>query len=277
VLTALTAFVLAGAGLVAARNGLHAAITADTGATGDAAAAGHVEHRLHGGVVAAIVAVVALIAAVIAVAVDWRGPATHPKPPRTGHGRLFSHAAGVGSLHPTMGHSGQNRWGNLSLASSQTSLAAGTGTAINLYNSVSITPAPGWTIFKQDQGSVGLFNSDKSVIVVAAADAADEPNINQEATASFSAFTQGAGMTNVQQDTSAQAQTIQGNNFQQLLPIAYTGNIQNNQGTEQVEGVWVILFNASTQTLGLLNATSPSDNALGAAAPDFKAMLQSME
>jgi len=277
VLTALTAFVLAGAGLVAARNGLHAAIAADTGAAGDAAAAGHVEHRLHGAVVAAIVAVVVLIAAVIAVAVDWSGPATHPKPPRTGHGGLLSHAAGVGSLHPMMGQSGQNRWGNLSLASSHTSLAAGTATAITLYNSVSITPAPGWTVANQDQGYVNLLNPHKGVIVSAVAAAADRPDINQEATLGISAFINGAGMTNVQQDTSAQVQTIQGNNFQQLLPIAYTGNIQTNQGTTEVEGVFVTLFNSSTRTCGFVNALSSSDDALGAAAPDFKSMLQSME
>jgi hypothetical protein len=277
VLTALTAFVLAGAGLVAARNGLHAAITADTGAAGDAAAAGHVEHRLHGAVVAAIVAVVVLIAAVIAVAVDWSGPATHPKPPRTGHGGLLSHAAGVGSLHPMMGQSGQNPWGNLSLASSHTSLAAGTATAITLYNSVSINPAPGWTVANQDQGTVMLANSDKSVIVAAGADAADRPDINQEATDTFSAYIKGAGMTNVQQDTSAQVQTIQGNNFQQLLPIAYTGNIQNNQGTVEVEGVWATLFNSSTQTAGFFDVLSGSDNALQAATADVKSMLQSME
>ena len=277
VLTALTALVLGIAGLVAARNALHAAITADTGAAGDAPAPGHVEHRLHGAAVAAIVAVVALIAAVIAVAVDWSGPATHPKPPRTGQGGIVPHAASAGSLHPTMGQSGQNRWGNLSLASSQTSLAAGTGTAIRLYNSVSITPAPGWTVANQDQGMVLLVNSGKSVMVAAVAAAADRPDINQEASIGISSFLNGAGMTNVQQDTSAQMQTIQGNNFQQLLPIAYTGNMQTNQGTTEVEGVFVTLFNSSTQTAGFLNALSSSDDALGAAAPDFKSMLQSME
>ena len=123
-----------------------------------------------------------------------------------------------------------------------------------------------------------LANSDKSVMVAAAADAADRPDINQEATSSFSAYINGAGMTNVQQDTSAQVQTIQGgNNFQQGLLIPYTGNIQNNQGTVEVEGVWVTLFNSSTQTAGFLDAVSSSDDALGAAAPDFKSMLESMK
>ncbi|MBV8863196.1 MAG: zinc ribbon domain-containing protein, partial [Mycobacterium sp.] len=94
VLTALTAFVLAGAGLIAVRNGLHAAIAADTSAPGDAAGHPHVEHRLHGAVVAAIVALVVLIAAVVAVAVDWSGSATRPTLPGRGHGGMLSHAAG---------------------------------------------------------------------------------------------------------------------------------------------------------------------------------------
>jgi hypothetical protein len=274
---ALTAFVLAGAGLVAARNGLHAAITADTGAAADAAGAGHVEHRLHGGVVAAIVAVVVLIAAVIVVAVDWSGRATHPKPPKVGPGGVVSHAAGAGFLNPGMGRPSQSRLGNLTLASNTTSLALGSGTAITLYKSVSITPAPGWTVADQDQGTVILANSDKSVIVFAIADAADEPNINQEATAGISAFLKAAGMTNVQQDTSAQVQTIQGTNFQQLLPIGYTGNAQTSQGTSEVEGAFVTLFNSSTQTAGFFDVSSPSDAALQTATSDIKSMLQSME
>jgi len=277
VLTALTAFVLAGAGLVAARNALHAAITADTGTAADATAAGHVDHHMHGAAVAAIVAVVALIAAVIAVTVDLSGPATHPKLPRTGHEGLLSRGAGASPLHPTTGQSGQNPWGNVSLASSRTSLAAGTGTAIPLYNSVSLTPAPGWTIDNQDQGTVALSKRDQGVIVAAGAAAADEPDVNQEAAASFSAYIKGAGMTNVQQDTSAPVQTIQGKNFQQLLPIVYTGNIQTNQGTAQVEGLWLTLFNSSTQTAAFFDVLSGSDDALGATAGDTKAMLQSME
>jgi hypothetical protein len=115
--------------------------------------------------------------------------------------------------------------------------------------------------------------------VAAIAAGADRPDINQEATSSFSAYIQGAGMTNVQQDTSAQVQTIQGNNFQQVLLIAYTGNMQTNQGTTEVGGIWVTLFNSSTQTAGFFGAltSSSSEDAFTAAAPDMKAMLQSME
>jgi hypothetical protein len=277
VLTALAAFVLAGAGLVAVRNGLHAAITADTAATGDAAGPAHVEHRLHGGLVAAIVALVVLIAAVIAVAVDWSGPNTQPNLPRRGHGGILSHAAGVGSLYPMSGQSGQSHWGTLNLVSSQSSLASGTGSAITLYKSVSVTPASGWTVANQDQGTATIANSDKSVIVSAAATAADGGDINQNATAGMNGFIKGSGMTNVQQSPLGPVQTIQGKNFQQMYGVAYTGNIQNNQGTTAVEGIFVTLFNSSTQTVGIFDDLATNDNSLQATESDVKSMLQSME
>jgi hypothetical protein len=274
-LTALTAFVLAGAGLLAARNGLHAAITADTGAPAPVAGTGHVEHRLHGAVVAAVVALVVLIAAAVSLAVVWSSPSTHPKQPRPGG--LVSHASATGLLHPMPGQSGQSRWGSLTLASSHTSLATGTAIAVNLYRSVSITPASGWTIAKQDQGYVILANSDNSVRLFATAGQETGPNINAEATADISAAIQAGGMTNVQQTPAGPVVTIQGNNFQQKYVVTYTGNIQTNQGTEEIEGVWVTLFNSATKTSGFLDIYSPSDQAIGAATNDFVSMLQSMQ
>jgi hypothetical protein len=279
VLTALAAFVLAGAGLLAARNGLHAAMAADT-ATGAEAAAevGAVEHRLHGGVVAAIVAVMVLVAAVISVAVVLSGPGTQPKPPRPGHGRILPRAAAAGVHYPFMGQSGQSRLGSVSLASNTTSLAAGKATtAINLYRSVSITPASGWSVINQDDGFVILGNSDHSVEVSALAGAVDEPDISQESSALINATIRGAGMTNVQQDPSGQVTTIQGNNFQQMLSVTYTGNVQTNQGAVEIQGLWVTFYNSSTQTSGFGNVFSSSEGALEAATNDVVSMLGSME
>ena len=276
VLTALAAFLLAGAGLVAARNALHAAVTADPGAQAAVAEGGHVEHRLHGGVVAAIVAVIVLIAAVISVAVVLGGHSTRTKPPHLGPGGIVSHAAGAGFLHPDVGQPGQSRWGRVHLASNSTSVALGTATAISLYNSVSITPAPGWTVASQGQGYVNLLNPDQNVQLFALAGAADAPDINQEATASINADISALGLTNVQQDTSSQVQTVQGSNFQQALVVGYTGNAQTNQGSQLLGGVWVTLFNSSTQTAGFINFFSPNPQAIEGALSDLKPMLASM-
>ena len=74
VLTMFAGVVLAGAGLLATRGALHTAV--DT-----APEVGHVEHRLHGAVVAALIAVVVIIAAGITAAVVFSGKSTSPKPP----------------------------------------------------------------------------------------------------------------------------------------------------------------------------------------------------
>jgi hypothetical protein len=113
--------------------------------------------------------------------------------------------------------------------------------------------------------------------VGALAGAADQPNITQEASEALSGIIKGAAMTNVQQQPLGPVQTIQGKNFQQLYGIAYTGNIQTNQGTTAVEAIFMTLFNSSTQTAGGLNVLATNDAALQASTSDVKSMLQSME
>ena len=150
VLTALAAFLLAGAGLVAARNALHAALLADAGADAQGTEAPAVEHRLHAGVVTAIVAAVVVIAAVVSVAVALSGPSTRPAPPGEGSsGRIAPHsAAAARSIRPGIGKFDQSPWGKVALASTTTSLAAGAASTINLVNGINMRwlPAPQSTI-----------------------------------------------------------------------------------------------------------------------------------
>ena len=261
VLTTLTAFVLAGAGLLAARNGLHAAMLADTGV---------------GRVVAAIIAVVVLIAATVTAAVVRSGPATHPKPPGRSGGIIPHSAAAAAAIHPAMGRPGGNPLGDLELASTMTTLAVRTATTIDLGNGVTLTPAPGWTVTNQDQGWAVLANRDHSAVFGAGVGMADMPDINQEATASINAYIQSGGITNVQQNRVGQAQTVQGKNFQQALQVNFTGNVQTNQGTSQLYGQWVELFNPSTRLAGFATLQATSADALQAAVPDGGSMLTSM-
>jgi hypothetical protein len=260
--------------LIAACNALHTAMAADAGAKGDAAATTGVAHRLRSGVVTAILAVI--IAVVISGPVVLGHPLTRPMSPRPEHGGIVSPAAGAGVLHPSTGQPGETRWGELSFASNSTSLAVGTGTAINLYHAVSITPASGWTVANQGRGYVNLLNSDKDVQVFAVAGSTNAPDINHEATADISGDIEGNGLINVQQDSVGQVQTVQGNNYQQLVEFAYTANAQSDQGTMQLFGFWVVLFNSSTQTAGFINFFSPDPDALNTATPDFKNMVLSM-
>jgi hypothetical protein len=277
VLTALAAFVLAGTGLVLARNGLHAALAADSYADSGVPADGHVEHRLHGGVVGAVVALIVLVAAVVSGVLAFGGSTAAPKPPKIGPRGLFSHAAPANSVHLTSDQTGQGCSGGVSLASKTIPLAAGTATAINLYRSVSVTPPSGWRVLDHEDNFVILGNGDQSVEVTALAGCADQPDINQESTALINATIKGSGMTNVQQDSSPQLMTIQGKNFQQTLIVGYSGNIQTNQGAQEIEGAWVTLYSGSTQTSGFVNVYSSDDSSLHAASPDVVSMLTSMQ
>jgi hypothetical protein len=211
-------------------------------------------HRLYRGV---LDAVVLLVAAVVGTAV------------------VFS----AGLLHPHAGQFGQSRWGRVAFASSNTSMAAGTATAINLYQGVSITPASGWTASQGQQGSgyVNLQNSDQTAAFYAQAGAADAPDINQQAAELINAVIKANGLTDVQRDPVGQVQTVQsGSNYQQLLEFGYTCDLQTDQGTEQLFGFWVALFNSSTRTMGFVDFNSPSPDALNIAMDDFKSMVSSM-
>jgi hypothetical protein len=278
VLTALAAFLLAGAGLVAARNALHAALLADTGADAQGMQAPAVEHRLHAGVVTAIVTVVVVIAAVVSVAVALSGPSTRPAPPGEGGiGRIAPHsAAAARSIRPGIGKFGQSPWGRVALVSTMTSLAAGTASTINLVDGINMTVAPGWTVVHQGDQSADLFNSYQSAalfVVVAGVDASD---IGQESTSLINQSIQTAGLTNVHQRP-APVQSLQGRNFQQLLEVDYTANIQTDQGTDQIYGGWVTLYNSKTGASGFFNLYADSRNAFEQALADAASMMVSME
>jgi hypothetical protein len=278
VLTALAAFVLAAAGLVAARNALHAALLADTGADAQGTEAPDVEHRLHAGLVTAIVAAVVVIAAVVSVAVALSGPSTRPAPPgEGGSGRIAPHsAAAARSISPGVSEFDQSPWGRVALASTTTSLAAGTAATINLVNGINMTVAPGWTVTHQGQQSADLFNSDQSAALFVVAGGADTSDIVQESASLINQNIQSSGLTNVQQRP-AQLQPLQGKNFQQLLEVDYTANIQTDQGTDQIYGGWVTLFNSTTGASGFFNLYAGSHDAFKAALPDAASMMVSME
>jgi hypothetical protein len=157
-----------------------------------------------------------------------------------------------------------------------TSLAAGTATTINLVNGINITVAPGWTVTHQGQQSADLFNSGQSAALFVLAGGADTSDIGQESTSLINQNIQSSGLTNVQQRP-AQPQPLQGKNFQQLLEVDYTANIQTDQGTDQIYGGWVTLYNSTTGASGFFNLYAESYDAFKAALPDAASMMVSME
>jgi hypothetical protein len=278
VLTTFAAFLLAGAGLAEARDGLHAALQADPGTDAGAPAAAHAEHRLHGGLVAAIVAVIVMIAALFSLAVAMTGEATHRTPPgQGGSGRIAPHrASATGSIHHAIGQLGKSPWGSVALASSTTSLAAGTVTTVNLVDGISMAVAPGWRVTRQGQQSADLVNSDQTAGVFVNAGNANTSDIGQEATFLISHNVQSSGLTNVQQYPT-QPQPLQGSNFKQLLEIDYTADIQTNQGTSEIYGGWVTLYNSTTGMSALFNLYAASSDVFETALQDGAQMMVSME
>lgn len=174
-------------------------------------------------------------------------------------------------------HPGQRHWGTLDLASNASSLAVGDATAIHLYQGVFITPASGWTVAHSGHQSVLLRNGDHTAGILAVADSANAPDINQEATADISADIKGSGLTDVQQVPVGRVQTVRGGStYRQLLEVGYTANLQTDQGTEQIFGFWVALSNPSTRTMGFVDFFSPDPDVLNDATPAFKHMVLSM-
>lgn len=274
VLIALVAFVLAGVGLAAARAALHAALSADDSGAG----AGVVEHRLHAAVVTAIIAVVVIIAAGVTAVVVCSGPAKTPTPPAIGgtYGRARAQASG--SVQPGIFDDGGNPRARVVLASTMTALADTNASTFDFGGGITMTIAPGWTISQQNSGWVAMLNGDKSVGMYAVAGGADTADINSEAALLIKNEIKTVGFTNVQQDQQATVLPVKGGkNFLQSLAIAYTANLQTNQGTQQGYGVWITLFNQSTKTAAFIDADASNLNALQRAySSDIVGMINSM-
>ena len=273
VLIALVAFVLAGVGLGAVRAALHTALSDDDSGPG----AEVVEHRLHAAVVTAIIAVIVIIAAGVTAVVVCSGPAKTPTPPAIGG--TYMPAKALGPRQPGIFDGGGNPHGPVVLASTMTPLADANASTYDFGGGMTITIAPGWTITQQGTGAVDLLNSDKSVAMFAVAGDADTADINSEAALLIKDEIKAVGLTDARQDPQATVLPVKSQNFLQSLPIEYTANLQTNQGTAQVYGVWLTLFNQSTKKAAFFDTfTFSSPDALFAHKnnSDIQSMIGSM-
>lgn len=273
-LTTVVALVLAAAGLLVTRTALGTALAADVKAAVDGGAPARpqpAEHRLHGALVAAIVLVVVIVAAGVTVAIVGTS-STQPKPPSTGG--VVPKAGAAASVQSEL--RGDNVLGGVVLDSTKTSLAAGNASTFDFGNGVVLAVAPGWSITNQSQNEVALLKDDKTAGMFATSGKANTSSIEQEASFLISEDVKASGYTNVQQDSTAQVQQVQGKNFNQALVIGYVANVQNSQGTMQIYGVWVTLFNASAQQGAFIDFYSNSQDNLTAAEPDLNLMLKSI-
>jgi hypothetical protein len=264
VLTALAALIVAGAGLAAARSALHAAAV-------EAPDVEHAEHRLHGAVVAAVVAVVVFVAAAITGLVVLRGPGTPPTPPHPSGIVPKTHKAAV--FGPAL--RGGVVVGNLVLASASRSLAD--GTAVNFPDGVSVTVAPGWSISQSWSTGVWANDSANSASIELTSGHGHAPDISTDLAWMINNDINVNVLTNVDQSPDPDGvQSVQGSNFTQESLVGYTADMQTNQGTVQLTGVWVELFNPATQNNAFIDLRAANNGDLQQAIPDAKNMISSM-
>jgi hypothetical protein len=220
-------------------------------------------------VAVAMIAAVVVLAAGITAAVVLRGPSAPPKP---GGFVPTTHAAAAIKLATAGGMA----VGNLVLASTSKPLADG-GTVVNFLDGVSATIAPGWTINKSWNTGVWAENSGNTAQVGISSGKPHAPDINGDMSWLINADTTALGYTNVVQGPDPDgAQAVQGKNFTQSLVVGYTADYQSNQGTIHYQGIWVDLFNRSTQLSACINLRANSPDALRAAVPAAKGMIGSM-
>jgi hypothetical protein len=219
--------------------------------------------------VAAIIAVVVILAAGITAAVASRGPSTRPKPPNpSGLVPTTTHKAAA--IHPGVVS------GRVVLASTSKPLAF-SGTGVNFVDGVSVTVAPGWTIANTWDTGVWADNSDNTVQIELTSGKPHAPDITGDMSWMINESINSLGYTNVVQQPSGDGVvTVQGKNFTQMLTVGYTADHQSDQGTIPYIGVWMELFNPSTQLGGFVNFRAASQDNLNAAMPDAQSMIASM-
>ncbi|MEB4208305.1 hypothetical protein [Mycobacterium sp. 94-17] len=154
--------------------------------------------------------------------------------------------------------------------------STGDGSTVDFGNGVVLKLAPGWSIHDQGHGYANLVKYGQGAQLDASSGAAGAPDIGQEATRMIGQDIKARRLIDVQQQPQPQAQTVQGNHFQQQLSINYTAQVQLQQGTAPAYGTWIALFNPSTHTGAFMDYCGISGDAFQASLPDARSMLASM-
>lgn len=164
--------------------------------------------------------------------------------------------------------------GNPVLVSTMTPLADG-GT-FSFPDGITLTVAPGWTIDCMGLTWVCAGKSGSSALIEFSSGTPHATDIVDDAAAGVNMTINVNGLTNVMQEPQGGITTVQGKNFTQLLQINYTANRQTNQGTREQYGVWIDLFNPSTQIAGFINLGAANANDVQTAVSDANRMIASI-
>ncbi|HSS26109.1 MAG TPA: hypothetical protein VLL82_17335 [Mycobacterium sp.] len=199
-------------------------------------------HRLGPIGIAAIVVMVILTTAVTAAIVQT-GTANGPKPPS-----MLPRVVALTSADP-----------------------------IDIAQSISITPAPGWTLGNRGPNWVALNNADTSAQMRVTVKPAGGTDVVAVLQADINQLTSAASaiLSNVKNLTAPEAKTLQSANFQQEASIDYTADVLAQQGTIPVIGTFSELLNTSNGQSAFIDFRQDS-NATTQAAGDGGMMIDSM-
>jgi hypothetical protein len=165
--------------------------------------------------------------------------------------------------------------GNPVLASTTKPLADG-GTTVNLSDGISVTVAPGWTICGASNSWFWANDNANTAQISVTSGTEHAPDINGEMAWNINDEINVQPLTNVVQSPDPNGvQSLQGRNFTQELLVGYTADQQTNQGALQLTGVWIDLFNPSTQLGAFINLVAQNSGDLQQAIPDAKTMIGS--
>jgi hypothetical protein len=152
------------------------------------------------------------------------------------------------------------------------------GGQILIGNGISITPAPGWTLVKQDKmGQVlSLQNSDGSARLIVGVFKSHKTDVGQVLSDGITNSISSSNYSNVQQGQ-PQQKSLQGKNFQQEDSVTFSATWTDSQGNTGTDyGVWGALLNPSTTESAFLYMFAVDNDSANAATPDFNTMVSSI-
>jgi hypothetical protein len=146
------------------------------------------------------------------------------------------------------------------------------GVSLGSYG-VSLTPAPGWTITKQDPDSVVLVSGDQTAGIYIAVGGARLTDITQELSANIQKYIAGEA---VQVGPMGTPWVFPGQNFNLRVFASYQGTWSSQQGTTPIFGVFNELLNTSTGQSAFIDYFSASSATLTAKAAEANSMINSL-
>jgi hypothetical protein len=176
----------------------------------------------------------------------------------------------------TAAPAGRAGLGNLVLASTTKPLATGAAT-FTFPDGITLTLAPGWTITNSTPSGIAAVNGDNSAAIAIASGGPHASDINGDMAWSINDDIKINDYTNVVRKPSPDGvQTIVGKHFTQELTIGYTATYQSDQGALEFNGIWMTLFNPSTQLNAFIDFRAATSEGYAAALPDAASMIASI-